>query len=566
MNNLLSKKLKEVIEREVFIKNSQEQIGFHEDPDAWIFDFRNVLMRGEIADAVSEIFYETQKDTYPFQLGTLEVAGIPLVTSLMNKFYHKGHTDIGAFFIRKSRKKTALMRMVEGEIEHGKNILLVDDVLNTGSSFWRQIEVLNALGYKVEKVWSIIRYRDLDYYQRFHDQGIKIESLYTLNDFTKSLGGSVHNLVMKNPPPPAMPFELEWIFKSKNPSYGHVVSKSQPTMDEQNIYFGSDNKTFWAINQKDGAVSWKYTVGPHIKRKSIFSNPVIYKDMVIFGSYDGNVYALNRHTGEKKWISFEADWVGSSPALAEDINIVFIGLEFGLMKKRGGIIALNGDTGKTIWFDTHPAYTHSSPCYIPKHTEVVIGSNDCVVRMYDARTGAKKWEFTTFGGARYDTNKDAGFGEGDIKEGFAYSEKHDYIIFGSIDSCLYILERKTGHLVHHYKSLFGIYSTPYIYKDRVYFTSTDKNVRCLDLRTFKVLFEKNLDETRIFSTPTVINEKLYVGTNAARLHELDPDTGERLGYFQALERITNTVIYNQATEDYYLPTYANEIIKLKRKG
>ena len=566
MNNLLSKKLKGVIERKVFIKNSQEQIGFHEDPDAWIFDFRRVLMRGEVADTVSEIFYETHKNTYPFQLGALEVAGIPLVTSLMNKFYHKDHTDINAFFIRKSRKKTALMRMVEGEIEHGKNIILVDDVLNTGSSFWRQIEVLNALGYKVEKVWSIIQYRDLDYYQRFHDLGIKIESLYTLNDFTKSLGGSVQNLLMKNPPPLAMPFELEWIFKSKNPSYGHVVSKSQPTMDEQNIYFGSDNRTFWAINQKDGSISWKYTVGPHIKRKSIFSNPVIYKDMVIFGSYDGNVYALNRHTGEKKWISFEADWVGSSPALAEDINIVFIGLEFGLIKKRGGIIALNGDTGKTIWFDTHPAYTHSSPCYIPKHTEVVIGSNDGVVRMYDARTGAKKWEFTTFGGARYDTNKDAGFGEGDIKEGFAYSEKHGYIIFGSIDSFLYILERKTGHLAHHYKCLFGIYSTPYIYKDRVYFTSTDKNARCLDLRTFKVLFEKNLDETRIFSTPTVINEKLYVGTNAARLHELDPDTGERLGYFQALERITNTVIYNQATEAYYLPTYANEIIKLKRKG
>jgi outer membrane protein assembly factor BamB len=78
------------------------------------------------------------------------------------------------------------------------------------------------------------------------------------------------------------------------------------------------------------------------------------------------------------------------------------------------------------------------------------------------------------------------------------------------------------------------------------------------------VFEKDLDNTRIFSSPTIIDGRLYVGTNAGRLHELDRETGKSLGYFQALERVTNTVVKNEKTDCYFLPTYANEIICLER--
>jgi outer membrane protein assembly factor BamB len=292
---------------------------------------------------------------------------------------------------------------------------------------------------------------------------------------------------------------------------------------------------------------------------------VLYKDLVIFGSYDGNVYALERESGKKRWVSFEADWVGSSPTVAHDLELVFVGLEFGLFRRHGGIVALNANTGETVWMDdTHPAYTHSSPYYIEEHRQVVIGSNDGKVRLYDAPSGKKIWEFTVEGGKVFDLESNARFGKGDIKESFAYDRERDYLIFGSIDNNLYIIERATGKFVYRHECLFGIYSTALIHKNHVYFTSVDKHIRSLNLDTFELSFEKNLDGTRIFSSPTVINDRLYVGTNAARLHELDLETGKQLGYFQALERITNSVVYSKDTDIYYLPTYANEIICLKR--
>jgi outer membrane protein assembly factor BamB len=558
--------IKEIISKEVFIKNRDQQIDILTDPDAWIFDFRKVLMNGVFSNLISDIFYEQHAHDYPFQICTIEIGGVPLATSIMNKFYSNGHADINSFFIRKSRKRSGLLRMIEGTIVTDKKIILVDDTMNSGGSFWRQVVALESLGYKIDSVWSIIRYRDHSYYKRFEDRGIGVNSLFTLDDFTEELGENIKNLVNKSAKPPQNPFIADWLFKAGDPSLNYVIGKSGPTLDNNTVYVGSDSEYFWAINQKDGSVKWKFKVGKRAQRKSIFSNPVLNKDTVIFGSYDGNVYALDKQTGKKRWVSFEGDYVGSSPAIAEDLEMVFIGLEFGLFKRHGGIVALNANTGETIWTDySHSALTHCSPHYIESYQQVVIGSNDGIVRLYNAKTGKKLWEFTTYGGAKFNHNSDAGFGEGEIKESFVYDAEHDYIIFGATDGFLYILERATGHLVKHFKCIFSIWATPFLYKNKVYFSSLDKYLRCVDLETLSIVFEKNIDGTRIFCNPVVIADLLYIGTNAGRLHELNPETGESLGYFQTLERITNAPVYNSQTKLYYLPTYANEIICLKRK-
>lgn len=551
--------------KKAFVVNKNEQIDRYENPDAWMFDFRRVVMNGEYSKVLGDVFWETFEKEYPFQLCALEIAGVPIVTSLMKDGYERGHKDMNAFFIRKSRKKNGLMRMIEGTVEKDKKIILVDDLMNSGDSFWRQIEVLEELGHKVDTVWAILRFRDLDFYKRFDIRGIQVKNVFTLDDFTKELGDDVKNIKNKLTPIVKNPFKVAWKFKSDNPTLSHVIPKSQPVIDDARIYFGADNRTFWALNQKDGTVAWQFQVGPGSDGKAIFSSPALYKNLVIFGAYDGAVYALDKNTGKKVWEYLEADWVGSSPAIDEKRGAVFIGLEFGLFNKRGGIVALHTETGKRLWIDkTHPALTHSSPLFIKEHNQVVIGSNDGVVRLYDARDGKLIWTFTTFGGASYDSARDGGFGGGAIKSSFAYDKKRDYVVFGSCDSFLYILDRKTGRMVSNFKCTFDIWNTPYIWNNYVYFTSLDKHVRCLDLNTLKLLWEKSLDKTRIFADPIVIGDKLYVGTNAARLHELDPNSGESLGVFQTVERITNHLVWNQKTNGYFLPTYANEVVKLER--
>ncbi len=535
---------KKTVEKEAFITRDVLQTIANGSDSTWIFDFRRVLMRPQSLNAITEIFWNRFKERLPYQAGGLEVAAIPFVTGIVMKSIERG-TPINGFFIRKSRKKSNVPRMIEGDVTDAP-IILVDDILNSGKSFTRQVEVLEAMGKKVDTVFAIIRFRDLEYYRYFHDKGIKVESLFTLDDFADSL--KIENLVDKSGQPIPMPFAAQWVFRSEKPNYFYVVPKSAPAIDDLHIYFGSDSGYFWAINKSDGSVAWQHKVGFHAQGKYIFSSPVLYRDLVYFGAYDGNVYALDRATGKPLWIFMEADWVGSSPCIAEDLGIVYIGLEFGLWKKQGGIAALDALTGKKIWGASVPGLVHSSPAYSKKSSIVVCGSNDNHVRAYDAKAGAQLWDFET---------------GGEVKASFAFDEARGLACFGSFDTYLYVVKTKTGELVHKVKTGEAIYSTPLVHGDHVYVASLDKKIYCINLDTGVISWEFATNG-RIFASPEIVGDKIYIGSNDGRLYELDAKTGKNTAFFQATERITNKIAYDATSGAIYLPTFANEIYRLHK--
>lgn len=558
-------RLKKAIETRAFVTTDQERIfetRGREKSEGWLFDLRRILLDANVLEDIGTVFWQTFRSSYPFQIGGVETAAIPLVTSLVMHGYLKEDTrDVTGFFLRKSRKKTGLTRMIEGEIVPGRPIILVDDLTNSGNSLQRQVEVLESLGHRVAAVWVLIRFRDAEYYQYFMKKGIAVYSVFELNDFSNTL--NVRNLEKRSRPPLAQPFEVLWKFASPNPSYHYVVPKSDPALDEERVYFGSDTGVMWALNQSDGSIAWSKKIGLHVKGKGIFSSPAMHGGIVYFGGYDGNIYALEAATGKTRWVSFEADWVGSSPALAPDIGLVFIGLEYGLWRKRGGIAALDMATGKTKWaFRDMPCYTHSSPLYIPSRHQVVIGSNDGCAYLFDALTGALIWKASP--GALSERELNSGFSKFDIKESFAYNEKRDHILFGNVAGDLYALERATGKLVHHFSAAYGFNSTPLVSGDSVFAASLDKNLYCLDLDTFKEKWHW-YGGARIFASPVAVNDSIFIGTNTGRLTELDPGTGRELSSIQLTERITNKPVYNARTRRFFVPTYANELYCVERK-
>ena len=538
-------KLKKIISEEVFVTKGKENIlSPGGDEIKWLFDFRRALLKPDVLDAISDVFLERFSGKFPLQIGGIEVAAIPLITGLVMGLNERDR-KINGFFIRKSRKKDGLMRMIEGMVTAEK-IILVDDIINTGKSFIRQVEVLEGIGKKVDTVFAVLRFRDSEYYKYFHDKGIRVESLFTLDDFADSL--KVKNLVDKKEGPVPMPFKAEWCFKSENPNYFYVVPKSGPAIDETRLYFGSDSGNFWAINQTDGSVAWKYKVGFHAKGKYIFSSPAIYKDFVYFGSYDGNFYALDKETGKKSWIFMEADWIGSSPCVAPDLGLIFVGLEFGLFRKQGGIAVLDAETGKKKWEYFMPGLVHSSPAYSAKRNVVVCGSNNFSVYGFNAKTGKLLWEFKT---------------DGEVKASFVFDEERGVVCFGSFDKHLYILRANTGELVHKVETGEAIYSTPVAYKNFVYIASLDKILYCINLDTGAVIW-KFATSGRVFASPKIIEKRIYIGSNDGRLYELDPETGKNTAFFQATERITNAIACNPSTKKIFLPTFANEIYCLHR--
>jgi outer membrane protein assembly factor BamB/orotate phosphoribosyltransferase len=506
----------------------------------WLFDFRALMLQPHWLNRYAELFWERYGDRYPFQVAGMETAGIALVAAIVMKGVERG-TPVSGFFIRKSRKRQGLMKMIEGTPTDDP-IILVDDLMNTGGTIHKQIEIIASLGKTVTDVFVLLVYRAREAYRFADTDHITLSYLFTLEDFGIRLLATVAPLIPKES------FKKLWHFGAPDPSFQVIVQKSAPVLDDRRIFFGSDAGIFRALDQETGEVLWEYAVGPHPSEKGILSSPALHDGVVYFGAYDGNVYALDAVSGDVRWMYAEADWVGSSPSLAPDLGLLFIGLEFGLIFKRGGIAAISLHTGKRMWVDRTPALTHGSPLYIPEEGMVVVGSNDGVVYAYAAKTGELRW--------RYQTGSD-------VKASFAYDPKRRLIVFGSMDAKCYALAARDGSPVFARQTEGGIYSTPLVHEDTAYVASLDKRLYAIDLDTGQDRWVYSTSG-RIFSSPVFAEGSIWIGSNDGRVYEIDPDQGQLRNFFQATERITNKIAYNGSTKRFFIPTCANEIYCIER--
>jgi len=537
-----NEKLKKLIkEKGLIFANQRKIVSPNSQNGAWIFDLRAVFLDPDGIALATDIFWNFFEKDYPFQVGGQELAAVPLISAIM-LHGQRIKKPVNGFIIRKSRKPTGLQKIIEGEINPEK-IILVDDLINSGSTVLRQIlAVSDCSQQKINKFFTFINFRGEKNVQFLKQKGVQLISLFDLKDFDLPLPKD------KEEQKQEQRFRVLWRFQAPNPNLFYRVPKSAPCLDEKKIYFGTDNSYFFALNQEDGTEAWKFKVGYPANGKSIFSSPIIYKNLVYFGSYDGNVYALNKDTGELDWKNQDADYVGSSPALAPELKLLFIGLEFGLFKRHGGLVALDVFSGKKIWSFETENFIHCSPAYCPEKKLVAVGDNDGLIYLFNAKNGALKWKIQS-GGA--------------VKSSLAFDNKRGLLLFGSFDKNLYALDLATGEEKGKYETREAIFSSPVVNGDNVYLSSLDKNLYSINLNTGNLNWRFTAGG-RIFAPPEIVEDRIFVGATDGKLYEIEMKTGKVTTFFQATERITNKIVYNSKTKRFFLPTYANELYCLER--
>lgn len=506
----------------------------------WLFDVKAIMLDSKNLNAYADVFWERFGKEYPFQVGGMETAGIPLVAAIVMKGEALGK-PVNGFYIRKSRKREGLLKQIEGKLT-SDHVILVDDAINSGRSLEKQISIVHDAGARVSTVFPIVTFRSMGAYSRLTST-VRLNNLFTIDEFGLEL------LPDTNPIKKESPLEKVWKYSAPDPSLEHVVEKSAPTSDGENAYIGTDAGSVLAINVESGNILWEFKTERHPKGKGVFSSPRLYKKMLYIGGYDGNAYALNTAEGKPLWINRGADWIGSSPDVSPKLNLVYIGTEHGLWRKRGGIMALDAKTGKTAWRSTMTDFTHASPLYIPEKNSVVVGCNDRTIYAFDAKNGELQWKRLV---------------KGELKSKAAYDAKRDIIFIGSFDKHLYALDAATGAIHWSFEAGATIYSTPLLYKNSVFTTSLDKHLYALDAETGAKKWEF-ATYGRVFASPVVADGSLWIGSNDGRLYELNPDTGALIGSTQFSERIVNAICYDEKTKTFIVPTVANELYGMKRK-
>ena len=141
-------------------------------------------------------------------------------------------------------------------------------------------------------------------------------------------------------------------------------------------------------------VRWKFeTRGP------VRGSPVVSGGKLLFGSGDGNLYALDAATGRELWRAALGGAVASTPAVSS-------GLVFATSRQKH-VTALDLDTGKVRWrFETGPDrpfdwewdFWLSSP--VVDRGTLYVGSGDGNLYAFEALSGRKLWEHPTGGRVR----------------------------------------------------------------------------------------------------------------------------------------------------------------------
>ncbi len=155
------------------------------------------------------------------------------------------------------------------------------------------------------------------------------------------------------------------------------------TISNSKIYFGTNAGLLYCLDTL-GKEKW---AAPYKTGGEIWATPLVDNDLVIFGSFDKKVYALDANTGVKKW-DFPTGATVVSTAIAQG-GTVYVG------SLDSTLYALNESTGIEVWRFKADHWLWARPVYL--NGVVYVGTMGDKVYGLDARTGVQVHEYVVEG-------------------------------------------------------------------------------------------------------------------------------------------------------------------------
>lgn len=131
-----------------------------------------------IAEGILDLLRE---ETIPDAIGGMSIGADPITASVVAMSAVRG-TPITGFMVRKESKGHGTNQYIEGPVQPGQRVVIVEDVVTTGGSSLQAIERAEAFGLKVIRVIAIID-RMEGGAQAFAQRGYPLSSLLTIRDF-----------------------------------------------------------------------------------------------------------------------------------------------------------------------------------------------------------------------------------------------------------------------------------------------------------------------------------------------------------------------------------------------
>ncbi|KGE20104.1 PQQ-binding-like beta-propeller repeat protein [Paenibacillus wynnii] len=347
------------------------------------------------------------------------------------------------------------------------------------------------------------------------------------------------------------------LYASKGPDQFHKVKwkfqtkdriRTSPVIANQMVYFGSEDRNFYAVDVTTGEQKWTYQTDGAIKSTSAVSNQAVY-----FLSGDGKLYALNAEDGKLNW-SYETDqkdeprdqvdYWQSSPAVSD--GIVYFG------GGGGNFYAVNASTGKLAWkkklslngyvSDDLIPILHSSPAVDQGVIYMGISGYDVSrqaepgnVVALDAKSGEQIWISPTMNAV------DSSIVVDDNK-----------LYFGMRNGGIGALDKKTGGFVWKNNAVPYLLGSMALSGNTLFSGSSDSHkLISLDAATGEQKWALDTIDA-IHASPSTDGKTVFVACgnhysdeNHGMIYAVDAETGTELWKYQAAGNIYSSPAINQ---------------------
>jgi orotate phosphoribosyltransferase len=173
-------KLRVIISRASLLRDGEFRLTSGRSSN-FFFDLKKTMLDPEGASLLADLLFDRIKGEQVDCIGGMETGAIPIVATLCMRSWPE--KPIKGFFIRKEAKGHGPDQRVDGLLESGSRVILVEDVTTTGGSAMRAVDQVRQAQCTVVKVVSVVdRLEGAE--DNFRRSGIRFEALFDRRDFS----------------------------------------------------------------------------------------------------------------------------------------------------------------------------------------------------------------------------------------------------------------------------------------------------------------------------------------------------------------------------------------------
>ncbi|HHW4678714.1 MAG TPA: outer membrane protein assembly factor BamB [Xylella sp.] len=174
---------------------------------------------------------------------------------------------------------------------------------------------------------------------------------------------------------------------------GRIGVRQHPAVVDGKVYAAAISGGVFALDLHTGKVLWKYVPSKERSTKDnkkpmprLAGGPGVGDGLVVIGTLDGQVIALDQSDGSEKWRADVPNEVIAAPAIAQ--NLVFV------RSNDGRVTAFDVATGKRRWFSERESPTltvRGNAPVVPGSDMLFVGNDDGTISALAMHDGRFLW-------------------------------------------------------------------------------------------------------------------------------------------------------------------------------